>query len=176
MPQSHTIYHRFAQLSDLPAIVAIYNSTIASRQVTADLTEISVESRLGWFEEHHPATRPLWVIEDDLGSGKQTIGWMSFSDFKKRAAYDGTVEVSVYLSPDVRGKGWGSYCLQLAESYSRQIGVNVLLGYIFGHNTPSLRLFEKFHYERWAVMPRIANLDGIERDLIIVGKRVPQDS
>jgi len=164
--------HRFAQQADLADIVSIYNSTIAGRQVTADLTEISVASRQQWFEEHTPDSRPLWVIEADLGQGNQTIGWMSFSDFKKRAAYDGTVEVSVYLAPEARGRGFGAYCLQLAESYSREIGVNVLLGYIFGHNTPSLRLFEKFHYQRWAVMPGIALLDGIERDLIIVGKRL----
>ena len=160
--------HRFALQADLSAIVRIYNSTIASRQVTADLTEISVVSRQAWFEEHTPQLRPLWVIED----AGQVIGWMSFSDFKKRAAYDGTVEVSVYLSPEARGRGWGRYCLELAESYAPQIGVNILLGYIFGHNTPSLRLFEKFHYQQWAMMPKIAILDGIERDLIIVGKRL----
>jgi L-amino acid N-acyltransferase YncA len=163
--------HRFAEQKDLAAIVRIYNSTIASRQVTADLTEISVESRQNWFVEHTPGRRPLWVIESDV-AGEGVIGWMSFSDFKSRAAYDGTVEVSVYLDPTARGKGWGSYCLQLAESYAPQIGVNTLLGYIFGHNTPSLRLFEKFHYQQWALMPNIAILDGIERDLIIVGKRL----
>jgi phosphinothricin acetyltransferase len=161
-------YHRFAQPEDLAAIVRIYNSTIASRQVTADLEEVSVASRQAWFAEHQSKNRPLWVVED----GKQVIGWMSFSDFKSRAAYDGTVEVSVYLDPAARGQGWGSYCLDLAESYAPQIGVHTLLGYIFGHNTPSLRLFEKFHYQQWAIMPKVALLDGIERDLIIVGKQV----
>jgi len=164
--------HRFAEQKDLATIVRIYNSTIASRQVTADLTEISVESRQQWFIEHTPNRRPLWVIEADQGGGREILGWMSFSDFKSRAAYDGTVEVSIYLDPTARGQGWGSYCLKLAESYSPQIGVNTLLGYIFGHNTPSLRLFEKFQYQQWAVMPKIAILDGIERDLIIVGKRI----
>ena len=167
------LHHRFARFDDLAAIVAIYNSTIASRQVTADLTEISVASREGWFHEHTPDFRPLWVVEADLGNGTEVVGWMSFSDFKKRAAYDGTVEVSVYLAPAARGQGIGAYCLQLAEDYAPTIGVNTLLGYIFGHNTPSLRLFEKFGYAQWANMPRIATLDGIERDLIIVGKRLP---
>lgn len=164
--------HRFAEQKDLATIVHIYNSTIASRQVTADLTEISVESRQQWFLEHTPERRPLWVIEADQKDGRQIIGWMSFSDFKNRAAYDGTVEVSIYLDPNARGQGWGCYCLTLAESYAPQIGVNTLLGYIFGHNTPSLRLFEKFHYQQWALMPKIAILDGIERDLVIVGKRI----
>ena len=164
--------HRYAELADLPAIVSIYNSTVASRQVTADLTEITVESRLSWFAEHTPDFRPLWVIETPAHQDRKVIGWMSFSDFKKRAAYDGTVEVSIYLDPQARGHGWGSYFLELAETCAPKIGVHTLLGYIFGHNTPSLRLFEKFHYHQWAFMPRIADLDGIERDLIIVGKRL----
>ncbi|MBV8628542.1 MAG: N-acetyltransferase, partial [Paraburkholderia sp.] len=51
--------YRDATLDDLPAIVAIYNSTVASRQVTADLEPVSVESRLPWFHAHGPAARPL---------------------------------------------------------------------------------------------------------------------
>jgi phosphinothricin acetyltransferase len=50
--------------------------------------------------------------------------------------------------------------------------VHTVLGFIFGHNQPSLGLFGKFGFETWANLPRVANLDGIERDLIILGKRV----
>ena len=56
-------FYRDATLDDLPAIVAIYNSTIASRDVTADLEPVSVESRRAWFDAHGPAARPLWVVE-----------------------------------------------------------------------------------------------------------------
>ena len=41
-----------AQREDLPEIVAIYNSTIASRQVTADLQPVSVAEREAWFVAH----------------------------------------------------------------------------------------------------------------------------
>jgi phosphinothricin acetyltransferase len=50
--------------------------------------------------------------------------------------------------------------------------VDTLLGFIFGHNEPSLRLFEKFGFARWGELPKVASLDGIERDLVIVGHRV----
>ena len=53
-----------------------------------------------------------------------------------------------------------------------QVQVHTVLGFIFGHNKPSLALFEKFGFETWAHLPRVANLDGVERDLIILGKRV----
>lgn len=54
---------RIAEREDLPRIIEIYNSTIASRMVTADLEEVTVEQRLPWFEAHNPEKRPLWVME-----------------------------------------------------------------------------------------------------------------
>src|ERR1700761_4744338 len=88
-----SLSYRDATLDDLPAIVAIYNSTVPSRQVTADLEPVSVESRLGWFQAHGPEKRPLWVVE---GEGR-VIAWLSFSDFYGRPAYSHTAEVSIYL-------------------------------------------------------------------------------
>jgi phosphinothricin acetyltransferase len=46
-----------------------------------------------------------------------------------------------------------------------------LLGFIFGHNLTSLALFNKFGFARWGVLPKVALLDGVERDLVIVGRR-----
>ncbi|HZW22651.1 GNAT family N-acetyltransferase [Noviherbaspirillum sp.] len=160
--------HRLARFEDLPAIVDIYNSTVPSRMVTADTEPISVESRHAWFEEHTPERRPLWVAEED---GK-IIGWLSFSNFYGRPAYNGTAELSIYLHEDARGKGLGRYFLSEAIAFAPQIRVHTLLGFIFGHNIPSLKLFEAFGFERWAHMPRVATLDGVERDLDILGKRV----
>jgi L-amino acid N-acyltransferase YncA len=160
--------HRIARFDDLPAIVSIYNSTVASRQVTADTEPVTVESRHAWFAEHVPEKRPLWVVEQD----SQVIGWLSYSNFYGRPAYSGTAELSIYLHEDARGKGLGRYFLTEAIEFAPKIGVHTLLGFIFGHNLPSLKLFDGFGFERWANMPRVATLDGIERDLIILGKRV----
>jgi L-amino acid N-acyltransferase YncA len=160
--------HRLARFDDLPAIVSIYNSTVASRQVTADTEPVTVESRHAWFAEHVPGKRPLWVVEQD----SQVIGWLSYSNFYGRPAYSGTAELSIYLHEDARGKGLGRYFLTEAIEFAPKIGVHTLLGFIFGHNLPSLKLFDGFGFERWANMPRVATLDGIERDLIILGKRV----
>jgi phosphinothricin acetyltransferase len=50
--------------------------------------------------------------------------------------------------------------------------VDTVLGFIFGHNEPSLKLFHRFDFLEWGRLPRVAVLDGIERDLIILGRRL----
>jgi phosphinothricin acetyltransferase len=50
--------------------------------------------------------------------------------------------------------------------------LKTLLAFIFRHNQASLNLLESFGFQRWGVLPRVAELDGIERDLIILGRRI----
>jgi L-amino acid N-acyltransferase YncA len=166
--------HRIARQQDLRAIVEIYNSTVASREVTADTEPVTVASRQHWFDEHNPERRPLWVIHaaDDGALDPAVLGWLSYSNFYGRPAYAGTAELSIYIAEDWRGKGIGRYCLEQAIAFAPSIAVHTLLGFIFGHNQPSLALFKKFGFDTWANLPRVANLDGVERDLIILGKRV----
>ena len=163
-----SLSYRDATLDDLPAIVAIYNSTVPSRLVTADLEPVSVESRLAWFHAHGPEKRPLWVVED----GDRIIAWLSFSDFYGRPAYLRTAEVSIYLDEAARGKGLGKQLLAAALAAAPGLGIDSVLGFIFGHNEASLRLFRSFGFGEWGALPRVAVLDGIERDLLILGRRL----
>jgi phosphinothricin acetyltransferase len=110
----------------------------------------------------------LWVAELD----GRIAGWLSFSSFYGRPAYDRTAELSLYVHACFRKRGLGSYLLAQAIGHAPAIGVDTLLGFIFGHNAPSLALFEKFAFARWGELPRVAALDGVERDLVIVGRRV----
>ena len=158
---------RDAVLDDLQEIVEIYNSTIPSRMVTADTQPVSVESKIKWFHEHK-ANRPLWVIKDEKG----VIGWVSFSSFYGRPAYDNTAEVSIYLKAPERGKGIGKKVLKEVIDQCGRLEIKTLLGYIFAHNEPSLKLFRSFGFTDWANLPNIAVLDGVERSLVIVGKRI----
>jgi L-amino acid N-acyltransferase YncA len=160
--------HRAAIRSDLPQIVEIYNSTIPSRIATADIEPVSVESRVHWFEEHTPNRRPLWVVED----AGRVIAWLSFSTFYGRPAYAKTAELSLYVHEAFRKQGFGSYLLTQALAQAATFEIDTLLGFIFGHNEASLALFRRFGFLRWGELPKVAALDGVERDLIIVGRRV----
>ncbi|MFV0141409.1 MULTISPECIES: GNAT family N-acetyltransferase [Empedobacter] len=161
--------YRDAKRSDLEKITAIYNSTIASRLVTADTEPVSVESKIKWFEEHSPEKRPLWVVENEA---KEVVGWVSFQSFYGRPAYDTTVEISIYLDATQRGKGLGKQVLEYSITKAPEFGIKTILGFIFSHNEPSLKLFKHFGFEDWGNYPNIAILDGIERSLTILGKRI----
>jgi L-amino acid N-acyltransferase YncA len=161
---------RDATPSDLPAIVAIYNSIIPGRMATADLDPITVESRIPWLQAHDFARRPVWVAED----AGVVIAWLSFDIFYPRAAYDGTAMIAIYVDEARRGSGLGKMLLTRAIAHAPTIGIRVLLGYIFAHNEPSLKLFAKFGFDRWAHLPGVTRLDGIDRDVVIMGKRVAE--
>ena len=163
-----TFAYRLARRDDLEQIVAIYNATVPGRIVTADTEPVTVASRVNWFEQHLPNFRPLWVVE----SQQHLAAWLSFSSFYGRPAYNKTAELSVYVHESFRRQGLATHLLQQALSHAPELQIDTLLGFIFAHNTPSLRLFEGFSFERWGHLPRVAMLDDVERDLVIVGRRV----
>lgn len=156
---------RFAKRTDLEEIVRIYNSTIPSRMVTADLNPVSVESRIEWFERHKPEIYPLWIAEY---SGK-TVGWFSLTAFHQRAAYAATKEISIYLDDSFRGKGFGRQILKHVIKIAPSFNTETLIGLIFQHNSPSIKLFLGEGFEIWGTLPDVANLDGVKRSLTIVG-------
>ena len=159
---------RDAAKADLPSIIEIYNSTISTRMVTADINPVTVESRLPWFMLHNPERRPIWVADRN----GMIAGWLSVQTFNERPAYDASVEVSIYVDADCRMQGIGSSLLAHAIGCGPGLGISTLLGLVFAHNEPSLALFGRFGFQRWGYLPRVASLDGIDRDLIIVGLRI----
>ncbi len=161
--------YRDAAQKDLAEIIAIYNSTVLSRMVTADTEPVSIESRRQWFDKHSKEKYPLWIVENEHN---EIIGWVSFQAFYGRPAYDATAEISIYLAAPVRGKGLGKQVLQHCIKAAAQLGIKTLLGYIFSHNEPSIKLFTNLGFKEWAHLPDVAVLDAKERSLKIFGKRI----
>ena len=159
---------RDAVESDLPAIVEIYNAAIPGRMATADLQPVSVASRLAWYGEHSPDSWPIWVMESE----ETVVGWLSLQMFYGRQAYQHTAEVSIYVAPDRQCCGVGKKLLAEAIRRSPELGIKTLMGMIFACNQPSLKLFEKFGFQRWGYLPKVAELDGVEGDVAIVGLRL----
>jgi phosphinothricin acetyltransferase len=158
---------RNAEAGDLPAIVDIYNAAIPGRTATADLAPVSVADRKDWFAEFSPTRRPLWLSCGDDG---RIAAWLSLRSFYGRPAYSETVEVSIYTAPASQRRGHGRLLLEHAIERGPSLGIYTLLALTFGHNVPSVRLFTSASFEAWGRLPGVARLDGIRRDVLILGR------
>lgn len=162
---------RPACYQDLPAIIAIYNASIPGRLATADTEPVTVEQREAWFHDHRPERRPLWVAEDEQG----IAGWLSVRSFYGRPAYHATVELGYYVAPACQRQGVGRMLLAEAVACAPGLGVRTLLAFVFRHNEPSVRLLTQFGFTQWGLLPMVAEMDGREYDVLIMGRRLATD-
>ena len=159
---------RDVRVSDLPAIIKIYNAAIVTRVATAQLEPVTVEDRRDWMRQHSADRHPFWVSEIN----GRIAGWLTLKPFLPRCAYRGTDEVSVYVDEKFRRRGVARALLEEAIARGPSLEIRAIVGLIFAHNEPSLKLFEQVGFEKWGFLPRIARLDEDERDLIIMGRHV----
>ena len=100
------------------------------------------------------------------------LAWLSYKSFYGRPAYDGTVEISIYITQQAQGKGLGKQLLTFSEQHAKTLNIKVLLAFIFSHNLPSIKLFNRFDYKVWGELPEIAIMDDKAYSLTILGKRL----
>jgi phosphinothricin acetyltransferase len=96
---------RPAELADVPALVAVYNHYIATTAITFDVEPVTLAARTEWFHHYAPTGRHRLLVAYD---GPTLIGYASTSPFAVKAAYETSVEVSVYLASGQTGRGVGS--------------------------------------------------------------------
>ncbi|WP_395147262.1 GNAT family N-acetyltransferase [Moraxella atlantae] len=167
----YTIRH--AVPTDLPAIVAIYNQSIASKTATADLAPVTVAARQTWFAEHGMAQcRLLLVAQDDAG---QVCGWARLSRVSERAAFDISAEISVYLAIQARGHGLGKQLVHELLALAPTLGVRQVMAWVFAHNTASLALFGQLGFVEWGRLPQVCDMQGFLADVVILGKPMRAD-
>ena len=154
--------------SDLPQIVSIYNASIPGGKATADTEQITVADRMEWFQNRDHEHRPIWVLE----YRNEIAAWISLQSFYGRPAYHETAEVSVYVAQKHHGKGFGTLLLKKMIENCPSFGVTTLLGFVFSHNEPCLRMNKKLGFERWGLLPEVAEIDGQKYDLVIDGLKI----
>ena len=160
---------RIANEHDLPQIVEIYNQAVAQIGATADMSPVSVESRLDWFTDHKPDAYPIWVVEQSECIG----GWCSLSAYRPgRMALCYTAEISYYVQEDHRRKGVASALIQHAIGQCPTLKIKNLFYLLLDVNLPSIRILEKFGFIKWGYMPDVAEFDGKTCGHLIYGRHV----
>ncbi|KPL15122.1 MAG: hypothetical protein AMS23_01225 [Bacteroides sp. SM1_62] len=160
---------RKMEMADLDAVNEIYNQAVRSKYQTAETEETSLEYRQRWYQEHLSGNYPVFVIEE----GGEVTGWISLSEYRKgRGALRYTSEVSFYIRNDRQGQGIGTQLLAFVITKAREIKIKTLIAILLEPNTASIRLLEKFNFQKWGDMPNVAEFDGIECNHQFYGLRI----
>nr|WP_237565247.1 GNAT family N-acetyltransferase [Ornithinimicrobium cavernae] len=148
--------------SDLPAVLAIYAEGIASGNATFETRVPTARAlRRRWLPGH------AWVAE----RGGAVVGWTALSPVSDRECYAGVAESTVYVAASARGTGVGKALLWRQVNEADDAGLWTLQTSIFPENRASLALHHSAGYQTLAVRHRIAQLDGVWRDTVLLERR-----
>ncbi len=144
---------RAATLDDLASLTAIYNHYVVHTTITFDLVTFSVGERRGWFDEHSAAGRHRLIVaaaEDDA-----VLGYATTSRWRPKAAYDTTVEASVYCDPVATGRGVGTALYRALFEGLGNEDVHRIVAGVSLPNPTSIRLHERFGFRLVGVFPEV---------------------
>lgn len=159
---------RPATEADLPAIVAITNEVIATSTAIYLDDPVTIEDRLAWFAARRKAGYPVLVADDGAG----VLGFASFGDFRAFAGYRHTVEHSVHIRADARGRGLGTALVSALFDPARALGKHVMIAGIDAANEGSIRLHERLGFARGAVLREVGRKFGRWLDLLFMQKHL----
>lgn len=166
---------RLATQADLPAINDIYNYYIPRSTCTYQLELETMAARRAWFREHSPQKYPVLVAEVD-GS---IAGWGSLSKFRDRAAYDPTVEASIYIRHDFQRRGLGRLILIDLIERAKAAGFHSVIGGASADQTASIALQESLGFKKVANLVEVGYKFGQWLDVVylqlMLGERATHD-
>jgi phosphinothricin acetyltransferase len=134
---------RKATREDLRPITEIYNYYVVNTPITFDLAPVTPEARAGWFEEHTSTPRHRLFVAEEAG---KVIGYAGTGQFRDKAAYDTSVETTIYCANEVRGRGVGATLYAALFDALKDADVHRLLAGITLPNDASLKLHRRFGF------------------------------
>jgi phosphinothricin acetyltransferase len=155
---------RLVEPRDAEATRAIYNVEVLESTVTFDITPRSLADQRQWIDEHsggHPAI----VAVKDAG---EVVGFASLSPFKPRAAYAPTVEDSVYVHRDGRGRGVGELLLREIIRLGTDHGFHSVIARIVGGHEASIALHRKCGFEEIGCEREVGRKFGRWLDVVLM--------
>jgi phosphinothricin acetyltransferase len=150
--------------SDWPAVERIYADGIATSDATFETEPPSWEA----FDATRLHGHRLVAVE-----GEAIVGWAALAPTSPRACYAGVVEHSVYVAEEARGRGIGRLLLEALAAGADEAGLWTIQTSIFPENAASLALHERVGFRVVGRRERIAQLNGVWRDTLLLERRSP---
>jgi phosphinothricin acetyltransferase len=143
--------------ADLPELLHIYNYYIGNTHITFDTEPRTLAERAVWFSQFDVEGRYQCFVAEAAG---RVIGWASSSRFKDRAAYDTSVETSVYLAPEETGRGIGRTLYETLFTALAREDVHRAYGAIATPNETSIALHASMGFRRAAAYCEVGRKFG----------------
>lgn len=151
--------------ADAEGIMTIYNDAVA--RTTAIWNEVLVDAanRRQWIADRQASGFPVLTAVDDED---RVLGYASFGPWRAFDGYRHTVEHSVYVHADQRGRGVGQALMLALMARARAQGKHVMVAAIEAGNTGSIALHRKLGFEQTGLMPEVGTKFGRWLDLVFL--------
>jgi L-amino acid N-acyltransferase len=163
----HNLNLRKATEEDLPIILEIYNEALLTTNAHYFSEPVSLEERKKWFHAHGEK-HPVFVAEIN----DQIIGWASLTRWSPYHAFEDSVESSVYIHKDHRGKGMGKILLNKVIEVGSNTGIHTIVARILEGNPGSIKIHEELGFEHIGIMKDIGKKNGKYLDLFMMQKMI----
>jgi L-amino acid N-acyltransferase YncA len=158
------MFIRDAAEGDLEGIAWIYNEVLSTSTAIYSDKPVTVSDRAQWWRTRCEQGYPV-LIAGDVG---KVAGFASFGDFRAWPGYRFSVEHTVHVHPEWRGRGVGSGLVKELIARARTAGKHVMVGGVDAENLPSLRFHERLGFERVAHFHEIGHKFGRYLDLVFL--------
>jgi L-amino acid N-acyltransferase len=155
---------RDAEESDLPGLLAIYNDVIATSTAVYTDAPVTLEDRRQWRQARLASGYPVLVAIDSSG----VLGFSTFGDFRSWPGYRYTVEHTVHVRADCRGRGIGSELLEALFPRAAALDKHVMIAGVDAANSASIRFHERLGFERAAHLKEVGHKFGRWLDLVFL--------
>jgi phosphinothricin acetyltransferase len=154
---------RQARPDDAEALRAIYNVEVTDSTVTFDLVPRSVEDQQAWLASHSGAYPAIVAV-----AGGEVVGFASLSRYHARPAYATTVEDSVYVRRDRRGRGYGRVLLQELLVLAVGHGFHAVIARIVGGHEASIALHRTCGFRMVGIEQEVGRKFGRWLDVVVM--------
>src|ERR1700756_2375831 len=157
-----------AREGDLEGLVAIYNEVLAGSTAIFSHLPVTLEERTQWWRARARQGYPVLVARDARG----VLGYASFGDFRAWPGYRFTVEHSVHVRADGRGRGIGTVLMTELIARAAALGKHVMIGGVDADNTASIRFHERLGFEQAGRLREVGYKFERWLDLVFLQRRI----
>jgi len=142
---------------DLPRLTEIYNHYVINSPVTFDVVPYTAETRLPWLQQFAATGRYRLLVAEENGL---VLGYAGTTRFRPKAAYDTTVETTIYCAPEVIRKGLGSRLYSALFAAIEKEDIHLIVAGFTLPNPASQALHERLGFKPVGVFREVGRKFG----------------